>query len=379
LRIVAAPNALKGSLTAIEAAEAISIGARRALGSDAEIILAPVSDGGDGLIDVIEEALREDLGAERRRSRVSGPLGSPVEAEWLVSSDGEIAVVEMAAASGMALLSPRELDPMRASTLGTGELVAEALEAGARRVMVGLGGSATVDCGTGAAKALGVRFMDTEGVELPPCGESLVKIARVDTSGLLGPLAAGAACVEALFDASNTLLGPSGAARVYAPQKGASPDEVELLETGMRNIADVIERDFGIDARNMPGAGAAGGLGAGLVAFAGARLGPGAEAVFGIIGLEEKMKGADLVITAEGRLDSQSAYGKAPGAVARLAKRLGISCIALAGEVSISEEELATLGIAKAHSIRPDGMPLEDSMQRSRELIQSAVERALRS
>jgi len=379
LRIVAAPNALKGSLTAIEASEAISIGARRALGESAEIVLSPVSDGGDGLIDVVEEALREDLGAERRRTRVSGPLGSPVEAEWLISSDGEIAVVEMAAASGMALLTPQELDPMRTTTLGTGELIAEALRAGARRVMVGLGGSATVDCGTGAGRALGVRFMDSEGVEVPPRGESLVKIARADTSGLVAPLASGAACVEALFDASNPLLGPSGAARVYAPQKGASPDEVELLETGMRNIADVIERDFGVDARSLPGAGAAGGLGAGLVAFIGAKLSPGAEAVFDIIGLEEKMRGADLVVTAEGRLDSQSAYGKAPGAVARLAKRLGIPCIALAGDVSISEKELSALGIAKAYSIRPDGMPLADSMRRSRELIQSAVETALDS
>jgi len=379
LRIVAAPNALKGSLTAVEASEAISRGARRALGESAEIVLAPVSDGGDGLIDVIEEALREDLGAERRRSRVSGPLGSPVEAEWLISSDGEIAVVEMATASGMALLSPQELDPMRASTLGTGELVAEALQAGARRVMVGLGGSATVDCGTGAANALGIRFMDAEGVEFPPCGGSLVKIARVDTSDLVAPLASGAARVAAIFDASNPLLGPSGAARVYAPQKGASPEEVDLLEAGMRNIADVIERDFGIDARNMPGAGAAGGLGTGLVAFAGAKLSPGAEAVFGIIGLEEKMRGADLVVTAEGRLDAQSAHGKAPAAVARLAKRLGIPCIVLAGDVSTSEEELAALGIAKAYSIRPDGMPLADSMRRSRELMQSAMERALGS
>ena len=379
MRIVAAPNALKGSLTAVEASEAISRGARRALGESAEIVLAPVSDGGDGLIDVIEEALREDLGAERRRSRVSGPLGSPVEAEWLISSDGEIAVVEMATASGMALLSPQELDPMRASTLGTGELVAEALQAGARRVMVGLGGSATVDCGTGAANALGIRFMDAEGVEFPPCGGSLVKIARVDTSDLVAPLASGAARVAAIFDASNPLLGPSGAARVYAPQKGASPEEVDLLEAGMRNIADVIERDFGIDARNMPGAGAAGGLGTGLVAFAGAKLSPGAEAVFGIIGLEEKMRGADLVVTAEGRLDAQSAHGKAPAAVARLAKRLGIPCIVLAGDVSTSEEELAALGIAKAYSIRPDGMPLADSMRRSRELMQSAMERALGS
>jgi len=379
VRIVAAPNALKGSLSAIEAAEAIAIGARRALGDDTEIVLAPVSDGGDGLIDVVEEALREDLGAERRKSRVSGPLGSPVEAEWLISRDGGIAVVEMAAASGMALLSPRELDPMRASTLGTGELLAEALEAGARRVIVGLGGSATVDCGTGAANALGVRFMDSGGAELPPRGESLPKIARADTSGLISSLASGDATVEAIFDASNPLLGPSGAARVYAPQKGASPDEVELLETGMRNIADVIERDFGIDVRNLPGAGAAGGLGTGLVAFAGAKLGPGADAVFDIIGLETKMSGAGLVITAEGRLDTQSAHGKAPGAVARLAKRLGVPCIALAGDVSIPEEELARLGVAKAYSIRPDGMPLADSMRRSRELIQSAAERALRS
>jgi glycerate kinase len=376
LRIVVAPNALKGSLSASEAAEAIAQGARRALGSEGalQVLLAPVSDGGDGLVDVLDRV----LDAERRRSRVAGPLGPPVDAEWLLSRDGATAVIEMAAASGIALLTHDELDPMRASTRGTGELVREAVRAGARRVLVGLGGSATVDGGTGAARALGVRFLDDEDGELEPCGAALARICGIDASGLDPEIASGPVRVEALFDAANPLLGPAGAARVYAPQKGASPDDVETLEAGMRNLAAVIERDLGADVRDLPGAGAAGGLGAGLAAFIGADLRPGAEVVFELIGLEEKMRGADLAITAEGELDAQSAFGKAPAEVARLAKRLGTPCVALAGRVSASDEELRRLGITRAYAIRPEGMPLAESMRRARELLGSAAERATR-
>jgi len=384
LRIVVAPNALKGSLSAAEAAEAIGEGAHRALGNNdtGGIVLAPVSDGGDGLVDVIGDMLE----SERRHCHVTGPVGPPVEAEWLITLDGTFggahdgatAVIEMAAASGIALLSPDELDPLHTSTLGTGELIAEAIRAGAERILVGLGGSATVDGGTGAARALGVRFLDCESHELSPCGAALARVSRIDTSGLNPEIASGRARIDALFDAANPFVGPAGAARVYAPQKGASPAEVELLETGMRNLADVIERDLGVDVREIPGAGAAGGLGAGLAAFTGADLRPGAAAVFEIIGLEQKIRGADLVITAEGELDAQSAFGKAPVEVARLAKRLGVPCVALAGRVSATDHELARLGIVRAYSICPEGIAHVESMRRAREFLEVAAEKSVR-
>lgn len=376
MKLVIAPNALKGSLTATAAARAMAEGARRALAGagDVGIVAVPVSDGGDGLVEVLDQA----LGGVRRKALVAGPLGRRVEAEWLFVPEHALAVVETAAASGLALLPPRERAPLMASTLGTGELILAALRAEPERILVGLGGSATSDGGTGAARALGVRFLDSGGAEVAPSGGSLHRICRIDMAGRDPALAAGGVRVEALCDVGNPLLGETGAARVYAPQKGASRGDVEALESGMADLADVIERDLGMDVRELPGAGAAGGLGAGLVAFAGATLRRGVDVVFELVGLEAEVSAADLVLTAEGALDCQTAFGKAPAEVARLARRFGVPCIALAGSVPADAEALRALGIVRARAFREEGMSLEDSMRDAARLLSAATESAVR-
>jgi len=360
VKILLAPNALKGSLTASKAAAAMAEGvrqARREAGLDRDavhVLELPVSDGGDGLVEVLHAA----LGGEIRRVTVHGPLTGPGEAERIESSllrvpERGLAVIEMAAAGGLALVPERRRDPTRTTTRGTGELIAAALDQSARHVAVGLGGSATVDGGIGAAAALGARFLDREGRPLEPVGASLEKIRRIDLSGLDSrlrhgrPVSAGG-CegepphIEALCDATNPLLGPEGAARVYGPQKGATPEQVEALEAGLVNLVERIREDVGEElgrtVPTLPGAGAAGGLGAGLAAFLGAELVPGAERVLEWIGFDRHLEDADLVLTAEGRLDEPTLrYGKAPAVVARRAREAGVPCFVFAGDSTLPD------------------------------------------
>ncbi|MBN1257057.1 MAG: glycerate kinase [Planctomycetes bacterium] len=377
MKIVLAPNALKGSLSAKAAASAMAAGVLQAQ-SDSEIIRLPVADGGDGMVAVIAEALDGDI----RSHQVAGPRGQKVAAEFCVFSGrppikaDKAAVVEMALASGLALLAESERDPLLTSTFGTGELIAEALRLGVRHIIVGVGGSATVEGGIGMASALGIRFLDAEGKELAPLGGSLQKINTIDLDALLPT--ARAAVFEIACDVQNPLLGPSGAARVYAPQKGADPEKVEILEEGLTNLADCIEKDLGINVRALPGGGAAGGLAAGLKAFLGARLVNGVELVLDLVGLTKALPGADLVLTAEGALDSQSSYGKAPVGVARAAKRAGIPCIAIAGQVKMSPGDLAQNGFTAAFSMMPVGMTIEESMHRAEELLTTATAKVIR-
>lgn len=381
MKIVVAPQALKGSLDAAEVGAAIAAGVR-AVFPDAQIAVVPVADGGEGTV----RALVAATGGELRRTRVSGPLGEPVEAEWGIlgtvrehdarDTPVRTAVIEMAAASGLPLVPPSRRDPRITSTRGTGELLRAALDAGCRAVILGIGGSATNDGGAGMAQALGARLLDDTGNELPPGGAALARLARIDMSGLDARLRA--TSVRVACDVTNPLVGPTGASAVYGPQKGATPEMVRALDAALAHYADVLRRDLGVDVRDVPGAGAAGGLGAGLLAFAGAQLVPGAKLVLDALTFAETMRGADLAITAEGRLDAQTAYGKAPGAVAAAARAAGARAIVLAGAVAMDEAALARLGFAAAIPL-PDGpLTLDESMARAAELVTAAAVRALR-
>src|SRR5918992_2055466 len=345
MRILIAPDKFKGTRSAPEVARAIAAGIRRTQ-PDVDIELLPLADGGDGTVDALVSA----VGGRIERVSVTGPLGHPVEAPlgWL--DDGR-AVIEMAAASGLALVPPGSRDALRATSRGTGELIQRALAERERswQVIVGLGGSASTDGGTGAATALGWRFVDKTGRQLAPGGGELHRLAAIDGSHVAAGLETGG--LVGATDVDNPLLGPRGAARIFAPQKGASSDDVELLEEGLSVLSRRIQGDLGIDVSEKWGSGACGGIGAGLIAFLGARLEPGFELVAKVAGLEDAIASADLVITGEGRLDDQSLGGKAPIGVARLARRAGVRCVAVAGENVVDDQTLRREGIARAVSL----------------------------
>jgi glycerate kinase len=304
------------------------------------------ADGGDGTVDALVSA----VGGRIERVSVTGPLGQPVEAPlgWL--DDGR-AVIEMAAASGLALVPPGSRDALRATSRGTGELIQRALaqRARSRVVIVGLGGSASTDGGTGAASAIGWRFVDKTGRELAPGGGELYRLAAIDGSRV--PAGLGTEGLVGATDVDNPLLGPRGAARTFAPQKGASPGDVELLEEGLGVLCRRIEEDLGMDVAEKWGSGACGGIGAGLIAFFGARLEPGFDLVARVAALEDAIASADLVITGEGRLDEQSLGGKTPIGVARLARRAGVRCVAVAGESVVDGRTLRHEGIERVVSL----------------------------
>jgi len=350
MKIAVAPNAFKGSLTASEAAECLARGLRRGL-PGCEVVKIPVADGGDGTARAVVDA----SGGRWVPCRVGDPLGRPVEAGFGLTGDGRTAVVEMALASGLALLRPDERDPMRTTTAGTGELIRAALDSGAERILIGIGGSATNDGGIGMARALGARLLDADGRELEGTGRALARVSRIDLGGLDPRLKR--VSVEVACDVTNPLFGPQGAARVYAPQKGATPEAVEALDAGLRHLAAVILRDAGADVASLPGGGAAGGLGAGLVAFLGGRLVPGAEHVLEACGLRGKLAGCDLAVTGEGRLDAQTAFGKAPAAVARVARSLGIPMIAICGSLAADAGALHEIGIVAYFAALEESVP----------------------
>jgi glycerate kinase len=367
VRVLIAPQEFKGSLSAAEAAQAMAEGLRRAL-PGVELDLAPMADGGPGTV----EALVAAGGGRLLTATVADPLGRPVEAAWGLLEEGRTAVIEMAAASGLVLLRSQERDARCASTYGTGQLIAAALEAGCRRLIIGLGGSATNDGGAGMAQALGARLSDEEGRDLPPGGAALARLARIDASGLDGRLRN---CqVMGATDVTNPLCGPHGASAIYGPQKGASPADVEELDAALAHYAAVIERDLGKRVAEVPGAGAAGGIGAGLIAFLDAELRPGAQLVAEVVGLEKRIAAADLVVTGEGRLDAQTAYGKTVATVARLARGQGRPVVALAGRVDDAREACSTLGLEAALSILPGLVPEADVMARASELLAAAAE-----
>jgi glycerate kinase len=287
----------------------------------------PMADGGEGTLDALVDA----LGGVRHIASVTGPLLDPVDAEYALveQRDGALGVVEMARASGLTLIGAARRDPRRATTRGTGELILAACREGARRVLVCIGGSGTNDGGAGMAQALGVRLLDGYGLELRPGGAALLDLVRIDASGL--DQAVAAATFVVATDVDNPLVGPNGASAVYGPQKGASPEDVALLDQALGHFAALIHRDLGVDVRTLPGAGAAGGLGAGLVAFLGARLRPGVDVVMEALRLPDRMQGAALAVTGEGTFDQQSLRGKAPAGVLRVAAEARVPAVVLCG------------------------------------------------
>jgi glycerate kinase len=370
MRIVVAPNAFKGSLSALEAAEAIRDGILAVM-PDAEIVLVPIADGGDGTV----EALVAATGGEHRSLRVRGPLGDLVDADFGLIDRGSTAVIEMASAAGLKLVPAARRDPRITTTYGVGELLQHAFDKGARHFIVGIGGSATNDGGAGMAQALGFHLLDGYGHELPPGGKALKRLARIHVGGVHAGWKE--ARVEVACDVTNPLTGPKGASAVYGPQKGASPEMVAELDAALKHFAEVIRRDLDVDVEHLPGAGAAGGLGAGLVAFTGAELAPGAEMVMRAVKLDDRLAGARLVITGEGRLDSQTArFGKGPAAVGRHARDAGIPVIALGGGLA-DEAELAPLFDGVEPTVAgPE--TLDDAIAQARPLLTRAATRAMR-
>jgi glycerate 2-kinase len=371
VKILAAPNAFKGSLSAAQAAEAMRRGIHRAL-ADADVRMIPVADGGDGLLQTLEIP----LAAERIEQRVRGPLGDDTRATFLYSASRRLAIIEMATASGLALLPADHLDAMHASSEGVGQLISAALDLGAGQIVLGIGGSATTDGATGLATALGMRFLDEHNKPLRGEGASLQHIRRIDRSDLDERLAS--VHLEVACDVENPLLGSEGAARVYAPQKGASRNDIEQLEKGLANLADVIEGQFGVDVRDMPGGGAAGGMGAGLKALFNAELKPGAELVLELLQVEAAIVNADLVLTGEGRLDYQTRFGKAPGAVAALAARHKVPCIAIAGILDETAYTLTDAGFAAVFSLCPGPVPLADAVEHAARYLALTTEQVVR-
>ena len=370
MRIVIAPNAFKGSLSALEAAQAIRDGVLAAA-ADADLVLVPIADGGDGTVDALVAATN----GERRTLRVRGPLTDPIDADYGLIDNRKTAVIEMAKAAGLALVPPQRRDPRVTTTFGVGELLQHAYDAGARHFIVGIGGSATNDGGAGMAQALGYHLLDETGHELSPGGRALQKLARIHVGGVHGDWKS--AEVDVACDVTNPLTGPSGASAVYGPQKGATPEIVAELDAALEHFAEIIRRDLGEDVERLPGAGAAGGLGAGLVAFTGARLRPGAEMVMEALSLDDRIRGADLVITGEGRLDSQTArFGKGPAAVARHARNAAIPVVGLGGSIA-DEVELRPLFDGLEATV-VEACSLEDAIAQARPLLVRATTRAMR-
>jgi len=367
MKIAVVPNAFKGSLTASQAAACIGRGLQRACPA-CEVVQIPVADGGDGTARAVVEATCGRWADCRARD----PLGRWIESGFGLTGDGRTAVIEMALASGLALLKPAERNPLRTGTWGTGDLIRAALDLGVQSLLIGLGGSATNDGGMGMARALGVRFLDAQGAELEGTGADLGKVARVAAEGLdprLGPVTVDVAC-----DVDNPLFGPRGAAPVYAPQKGADPATVRRLDDGLAHFAAALRRDVGVELSGLAGGGAAGGLGAGLVAFLGARLRPGAERVLAVAGVAERLQGCDLVITGEGRLDGQTVCGKAPAAVAGLARRLGLPVIAICGCLGPEVEKVREAGIGAYFSALEEPVPEEELPARGPGMLERCAE-----
>ncbi|MBM3889334.1 MAG: glycerate kinase [Verrucomicrobia bacterium] len=378
MRIVVAPDKFKGSLTAEQAADAIERGIRRVL-PRARVAKVPMADGGEGTL----RALVRATGGRLLRQRVTGPLGVPVTAAWGILGDDQTAVIEMAEASGYKLVPPAQRNPLITTTYGTGELVLAALRRGCRRLIVAIGGSATNDGGAGMAQALGARLLDSRGRQLPRGigGGALDRVARVDTSGV----ERGAWGVEVIVasDVQNPLVGPRGASAVFGPQKGATPAMVKRLDANLRHWARAIAEcgmrnaEYGM-LTTFPGGGAAGGLGAGLRAFLNAQFRPGVEIVIEHARLAQKLRGADLVITGEGRLDRSTLDGKAPLGVARLARRLGVPVIAIGGALDAdAETTFRRAGFAAVLPLMSGAISLEESMARAGDLLTATTARVM--
>ena len=370
MKIVVAPDSFKGSLTAVEVADAIGQGVREIF-PEAKIIKIPMADGGDGTVQCLVTA----TGGEILREKVTGPLGDEVLASYGILGGKKTAVIEMAEASGLTLVPENKRNPLITTTYGTGQLIKAALDQGCKKMIIGIGGSATNDGGAGMVQALGVRLLDREGKEIGFGGGELKKISRIDISNLDNRLSETEVLIAS--DVSNPLCGPRGAARIYGPQKGATPEIIEELDKSLAHFAETIKRDLNKDVKDMPGAGAAGGLGAGLMAFLDAELKPGIEIMIEIVKLEQAIKDTDLVITGEGKIDSQTIYGKAPIGVAKIAKKYNVPVIAVAAIISDDADIVYQHGIDNLIKVSEPPMSLSESKSKKVELVKKSIEQFL--
>mgnify|MGYP006276933589 CR=1 FL=1 len=363
MNILIAPDSFKGSLTALEVAESLERGLERA-SSQLEIKKLPMADGGEGTVRSLVDATNGQV----IEKKVTGPLGGEVEAFYGILGDKKTGVIEMAAASGLPLVPEKKRNPLKTTTYGTGQLIKAALDQGCRKLIIGIGGSATNDCGIGMAQALGARFLDSSGKEVGLGGQVMRDIEEIDLTRLDERIKKTE--IEVACDVDNPLYGKEGAAYIYAPQKGATQEQVEELDAGLRHFGRIIEEKLEIQVSDTPGAGAAGGLGAGLLAFLNAELKPGIDIVIQASGIREEVKSVDLVITGEGQLDSQTIHGKTPIGVAKVAKKYSKPVIGVAGSLGQGAEKVYNHGIDAIFSIVNSPMELEESLKRGGELLE---------
>lgn len=371
MKIVVAPDSFKGSLSALQAAEAIEQGMGKVF-PDANIKKIPMADGGEGTA----QSLVDATGGQLLVERVADPLGNEIEAEYGILGDRTTAVIEMAAASGLTLVPIDRRDPYVTTTYGTGQLIKAALNRGCRKLIIGIGGSATNDGGAGMADALGAKLLTSNGKSISPGGWGLGALDTINLSDLDSRLGATATVVAC--DVDNPLTGANGAAHVYGPQKGATPEMIETLDANLARFASIVKRDMGRSVADIPGSGAAGGLGAGLIAFLNAELKSGVEIMIDAVQLEKQLEGASLVVTGEGEINFQTVFGKTPVGVAKIAKKLGIPVIAIAGSIADGADEVHNAGIDAMIDIVPTPMPLEIAVRNAFDLTVEAATRAAR-
>ncbi len=358
MKFVLAPDKYKGSLNGDEFCEAVASGIAQVF-PNAVMVKKPLADGGDGTLEVVRSYLKGSMVPVQ----VKDPLFRNIESHYLLSGDGQTAFVEMSEASGYKLLQKEEMNCMYTTTLGTGQLIMDAIDKGAKHIVLGIGGSATNDCGMGMASALGYRFLDGNGTLLEPVGKNLGKVVKIDTEQVddrISEIQVSVAC-----DVGNPLYGPNGAAHIYGPQKGASAEEVEFLDKGLEHFSKVLYRTFDINAQNISGAGAAGGLGAGAVVFLGAELVSGVDMVIDIAQFDQALDGADWIITGEGKLDGQTLAGKTIQGVLKYGKERGIPVAALCGAIDVTMDELKQMGLDYAVSIINGISNLEEAKRNS--------------
>ena len=371
MKIVVATDSFKGSLTAVEVSDAIERGVREIF-PEAEIVKIPMADGGDGTVQCLVNA----TGGEILKEKVKGPLGDEVWASYGILGDKKTAVIEMAEASGLTLVPENKRNPLITTTYGTGQLIKAALDQGCRKMIIGIGGSATNDGGAGMVQALGAKLLDKDGEEIGFGGGELKNITKISINYLDERLSNTKVLVAS--DVSNPLCGPKGASWIYGPQKGATPEIIEKLDKSLAHFAEIIKRDLNKDIKDIPGAGAAGGLGASLMAFLDAELKPGIDIVIEIVKLEQAIKDANLVITGEGKIDSQTIYGKAPIGVAKIAKKYNIQVIAVAAIIGDDADIVHQHGIDNLIKVSEPPMNLDDSISNKVSLIKDRIKKSLR-
>lgn len=370
MRIVIAPDSYKECLTAPQVAQALAQGAARAC-PDAQLVLVPMADGGQGTVDALVAATKGTV----QESAVTGPLGEQVRARWGRLGDGKTAVIEMAAAAGLAQVPLDRRDPRITTTRGVGELMIAAFDGGADHLIVAIGGSATNDGGAGMAQSLGYRLVNAAGRDIGPGGGGLAALARIEPPGettLKGVI------IDVACDVTNPFIGPTGASAVFGPQKGATPAMVAELDANLARFAEIIRRDLGAEIRDIPGAGAAGGLGGGLVAFANGRLRRGIELVSEAVALREKLEGADLCLTGEGMVDATSAFGKTAVGVATIAKRLGIPTIAIGGAIGKGASQVNDAGVTAYFDVTRRPLPREQAFEEAPHALAEVAEQVVR-